>query len=100
MAYRVQAAAVARQVAGGARVVGHKAGVRGLDDTKSGFRITLVGYWLIGLPAAWVFGQLADLETVGVWLGLLTGLAATALLLLRRYNQALSLRSVEEPAVA
>jgi MATE family multidrug resistance protein len=74
--------------------------LRGLDDTKSGFRITLVGYWLIGLPAAWVLGDLADLETVGVWLGLLTGLAATALLLLRRYSQALSLRAAEEPAVA
>lgn len=74
--------------------------LRGLDDTKSGFRITLVGYWLIGLPAAWLLGHLADLETVGVWLGLLTGLAATALLLLRRYNQALAHRSAAEPAVA
>ncbi|MEU9167582.1 MATE family efflux transporter [Streptomyces sp. NPDC048420] len=74
--------------------------LRGLDDTKSGFRITLVGYWLIGLPAAWLLGNLADLETVGVWLGLLTGLAATALLLLRRYNQALARRAAVEPAVA
>ncbi|MFF5476641.1 MATE family efflux transporter [Streptomyces sp. NPDC012935] len=74
--------------------------LRGLDDTKSGFRITLVGYWLIGLPAAWLLGSLADLETAGVWLGLLTGLAATAVLLLRRYNQTLSHRAAEEPAVA
>jgi MATE family multidrug resistance protein len=74
--------------------------LRGLDDTKSGFRITLVGYWLIGLPAAWLLGELAGLETVGVWLGLLTGLAATALLLLRRYGQALALRAAKEPAVA
>jgi MATE family multidrug resistance protein len=66
--------------------------LRGLDDTKSGFRITLVGYWLIGLPAAWLLGRPAGLDTVGVWLGLLTGLAATAVLLLRRYNRALSLR--------
>ncbi|MGA5552382.1 2-keto-4-pentenoate hydratase [Streptomyces pseudogriseolus] len=44
MAYRVQAAAVARQVAGGARVVGHKAGVTsramleqmGVDEPDSG----------------------------------------------------------------
>jgi MATE family multidrug resistance protein len=74
--------------------------LRGLDDTKSGFRITLVGYWLIGLPAAWLLGHLADLKTVGVWLGLLTGLAATALLLLRRYNQSLTHRTTEQPAVA
>ncbi|MGW1271559.1 MATE family efflux transporter [Streptomyces sp. NPDC002491] len=74
--------------------------LRGLDDTRSGFRITLIGYWLIGLPAAWLLGDLADLETVGVWLGLLTGLAATALLLLRRYNQSLSRRTAEQPALA
>ncbi|WP_031475688.1 MATE family efflux transporter [Streptomyces bicolor] len=75
--------------------------LRGLDDTRSGFRITLVGYWLIGLPAAWLFGRLAGWDTVGVWLGLLTGLAATAVLLLRRYNRALSLRGgAEQPVVA
>ncbi|MEV1076751.1 MATE family efflux transporter [Streptomyces sp. NPDC050211] len=74
--------------------------LRGLDDTKSGFRITLVGYWLIGLPAAWIFGSLADWDTVGVWLGLLTGLAATAILLLRRYSRALSLRVSRQPATA
>lgn len=71
--------------------------LRGLDDTRSGFRITLVGYWLIGLPAAWLLGHLAGLETLGVWLGLLTGLAATALLLLRRYGRALSLRATDRP---
>jgi MATE family multidrug resistance protein len=64
--------------------------LRGLDDTKSGFRITLIGYWIIGLPAAWLFAYAFDLDTLGIWLGLLTGLAATALLLLRRYNTALA----------
>jgi MATE family multidrug resistance protein len=77
--------------------------LRGLDDTKSGFRITLVGYWLVGLPAAWLFGRPAGLDTEGVWFGLLTGLAATALLLLRRYHRALTLRATAaagQPAVA
>ncbi|AJE38906.1 MATE family efflux transporter [Streptomyces nodosus] len=64
--------------------------LRGLDDTKSGFRITLIGYWAIGLPAAWLFAYALGLDTVGIWLGLLTGLAATALLLLRRYDTALA----------
>ncbi|MFI1780580.1 MATE family efflux transporter [Streptomyces rubiginosohelvolus] len=64
--------------------------LRGLDDTKSGFRITLIGYWAIGLPVAWLFAYALGLDTLGIWLGLLTGLAATALLLLRRYNTALS----------
>ncbi|MEU8488865.1 MATE family efflux transporter [Streptomyces sp. NPDC048641] len=64
--------------------------LRGLNDTKSGFRITLIGYWVIGLPASWLFAYGLNLDTVGIWLGLLTGLAATALLLLRRYNTALA----------
>ncbi|MEU6609203.1 MATE family efflux transporter [Streptomyces shenzhenensis] len=61
--------------------------LRGLDDTKGGFRVTLVGYWLVGLPAAALFGFAAGLDTFGIWLGLLTGLAITALLLLRRFQQ-------------
>ncbi|MFJ9817710.1 MATE family efflux transporter [Streptomyces sp. NPDC101151] len=64
--------------------------LRGLDDTKSGFRITLIGYWAVGLPAAWLLAYAVNLGIVGVWLGLLTGLAATATLLLRRYNSALT----------
>ncbi|MFJ3823522.1 MATE family efflux transporter [Streptomyces nodosus] len=64
--------------------------LRGLNDTKSGFRITLIGYWAIGLPAAWLFAYALGLDTLGIWLGLLTGLAATALLLLRRYDTALA----------
>ncbi|MFJ3662525.1 MATE family efflux transporter [Streptomyces sp. NPDC090119] len=53
--------------------------LRGLDDTRSGFRITVIGYWAVGLPAAWLLAFALHLETVGIWLGLLTGLAATAL---------------------
>ncbi|WP_033037395.1 MATE family efflux transporter [Streptomyces monomycini] len=60
--------------------------LRGLDDTRSGFRITLIGYWGVGLPAAWLLAFAAGLHTLGIWLGLLTGLATTAVLLLRRYG--------------
>ncbi|MDQ1716989.1 MAG: multidrug resistance protein family, partial [Pseudonocardiales bacterium] len=59
--------------------------LRGLDDTVGGFRITLIGYWLIGLPLAWLMGKATRHDTVGVWSGLLIGLAATATLLLRRF---------------
>ncbi|MEU2545501.1 MATE family efflux transporter [Streptomyces roseolus] len=69
--------------------------LRGLDDTKGGFHVTLIGYWAIGLPAAWVLGRLTGLDTTGVWLGLLTGLAATAVLLLRRYHRGLTSRAAE-----
>ncbi|SDT82990.1 multidrug resistance protein, MATE family [Streptomyces sp. TLI_053] len=63
--------------------------LRGLDDTGSGFRITLIGYWAVGLPAAWLLAYPLGGETRGLWLGLLVGLATTAVLLLRRYTRAL-----------
>jgi hypothetical protein len=63
--------------------------LRGLDDTKGGFHVTLVGYWLVGLPAAALLGLAIGLDTLGIWLGLLTGLATTAVLLLRRFNRGL-----------
>ncbi|MCW7983959.1 multidrug transporter [Streptomyces platensis subsp. clarensis] len=73
--------------------------LRGLDDTKSGFRITLIGYWAVGLPASWLLAYALDLATLGIWLGLLTGLATTALLLLRRYSHQLAgYRSEPVPA--
>jgi MATE family multidrug resistance protein len=59
--------------------------LRGLDDTKSGFRLSLLGYWAAGLPAAWLIGKLAGLGPTGAWLGLTLGLATTATLLLRRF---------------
>ncbi|MDT0452257.1 MATE family efflux transporter [Streptomyces hesseae] len=71
--------------------------LRGLDDTKGGFRATLVGYWLVGLPASLLLGYAADLRTLGLWLGLLAGLATTAALLLRRYAAGLRARGGAVP---
>ncbi|MFI7295141.1 hypothetical protein [Streptomyces sp. NPDC050121] len=73
--------------------------LRGLDDTKGGFRVTLVDYWLVGLPAAALLGFAAGWDTVGIWLGLLIGLGTTALLLLRRFNHVLTLHTAP-PAIA
>ncbi|MCX5149838.1 MATE family efflux transporter [Streptomyces sp. NBC_00320] len=67
--------------------------LRGLDDTKSGFRITLIGYWAVGLPASWLLAYALGLDTLGIWLGLLIGLATTAVLLLRRYTHSLDRRA-------
>jgi MATE family multidrug resistance protein len=60
--------------------------LRGLDDTAGGFRATIVGYWAVGLPAVLLVGLALGLGPVGVWLGMLAGLATTAALLLRRYS--------------
>ncbi len=56
--------------------------LRGVGDAAGPFRISLVGYWLIGLPAGYLLGVTADWGVEGVWTGQTIGLAATAAILL------------------
>ncbi len=56
--------------------------LRGVGDTAGPFRISLIGYWLIGLPAGYVLGVSAGWGVQGVWIGQTIGLAATAVILL------------------
>jgi multidrug resistance protein, MATE family len=65
--------------------------LRGLGNTKSGFRITLIGYWAVGTPAMLLFGYGLGLHGPGVWIGLCAGFGVTAVLLLRRFRKDLSL---------
>ncbi|GGK20355.1 MATE family efflux transporter [Pilimelia terevasa] len=55
--------------------------LRGIGDTAGPFRISLVGYWLIGLPMGYLLGVAADWGVQGVWIGQTVGLAATAAIL-------------------
>ena len=76
--------AAAFQLADGAQVIG--AGMlRGLHDTRWPLIFALVGYWGVGLGiGSWLaFG--ADWQGVGIWVGLASGLAAVALLMLARW---------------
>lgn len=72
------------QIADGAQVVG--AGMlRGLHDTKIPMIYALTGYWGIGFPLAVILGFFTPLSGVGIWLGLASGLAIVAVLMLRRW---------------
>ncbi|MBL1079577.1 MATE family efflux transporter [Nocardia sp. 2] len=73
--------------------------LRGLKDTKAGFRLSLVGYWGVGLPTALLLAFPANLGAPGVWWGLTAGLATTAVLMLRRYFTLLHVREQEHPRV-
>ncbi|WP_432123791.1 MATE family efflux transporter [Streptomyces sp. C10-9-1] len=59
--------------------------LRGIGDTAGPFRVSLVGYWLIGLPAGCLLGITAGWGVEGVWTGQTVGLAATAALLLAAF---------------
>jgi MATE family multidrug resistance protein len=52
--------------------------LRGLEDVKVPTVITLIGYWLIALPLAYVLAFNFKLQTVGVWIGLLVSLIFVA----------------------
>lgn len=47
----------------------------------------MIGYWLIGFPAAWALAFEAHLGAVGVWIGLSVGSLAYASLLLLRFRR-------------
>jgi MATE family multidrug resistance protein len=59
--------------------------LRGLHDSKRPFVIALLGYWAIGAPVGLALAFLTPLGAVGVWMGLATGLAIVAGLLLSRW---------------
>jgi multidrug resistance protein, MATE family len=60
--------------------------LRGLQDVFLPTLYTFISYWLIGFPLSLYLGMYTDLGSTGIWIGLLAGLTAAALLLLWRFN--------------
>lgn len=55
--------------------------LRGLSDTRVPMFVAIIGYWLVGLPVAYLCGFVLDMSGVGIWLGLAGGLAFVAVVL-------------------
>ncbi|MEO2051387.1 MAG: MATE family efflux transporter [Allomuricauda sp.] len=60
--------------------------LRGLQDVKVPTLITFVAYWLIGFPISFYLGLYTDLTSTGIWIGLLSGLTASAVMLYLRFR--------------
>jgi MATE family multidrug resistance protein len=60
--------------------------LRGLTDVKIPTAITFISYWIISLPIGYILGFTLKLGVQGVWIGLLIGLASSALMLMLRFN--------------
>jgi len=60
--------------------------LRGLQDVKIPAFITFVSYWIIGFPVSYYLGLHTSLESIGIWIGLFTGLFAASILLYLRFN--------------
>lgn len=72
------------QLVDGAQVVAAHS-LRGLSDTKIPMILAIVGYWMVGLPIAYVLGFVAEWRGIGIWIGLASGLAFVAVVLVTRF---------------
>ena len=60
--------------------------LRGLQDVKIPMYMTFVSYWVIGFPISIYLGLYTSYAATGIWIGLLAGLSAAAILLFLRFN--------------
>ncbi|MBO9639981.1 MAG: MATE family efflux transporter, partial [Siphonobacter aquaeclarae] len=59
--------------------------LRGMADVNLPTGITLVAYWIVGLPVGYLFAFVLGMDALGIWIGLTTGLAVAAVLLSWRF---------------
>jgi MATE family multidrug resistance protein len=73
--------------------------LRGVGDTRAAMIAGFVGYWLIGIPISAWLGFRTRAGPVGLWWGLVAGLAAVAVFLLVRIRHKLWRREVRRVEV-
>lgn len=56
--------------------------LRGMGRPDAGAALSLVGYYVIALPLAYVLGFVAELGLLGIWIGMALGLVVVAVTLL------------------
>ncbi|MBX2828004.1 MAG: MATE family efflux transporter [Flavobacteriaceae bacterium] len=60
--------------------------LRGMQDVKIPTLITFVAYWVIGFPISYYLSMFTEYKSSGIWIGLLAGLTASAILLFFRFQ--------------
>ena len=60
--------------------------LRGLHDARMPMLFALIGYWAIGLPLGASLAFALGLGGIGIWIGLATGLATVAALMISRWH--------------
>ncbi|MCC5929733.1 MAG: MATE family efflux transporter [Cyclobacteriaceae bacterium] len=74
------------QISDGIQVVGLGV-LRGMADVKIPTIITMIAYWFMGLPVAYLLGFTFNLGAHGIWIGLFIGLTTAAVLLYLRFKR-------------
>jgi len=60
--------------------------LRGMQDVKIPTLITFIAYWMIGFPISYYLGMYTEYKSSGIWIGLLAGLTASAVMLYLRFH--------------
>jgi multidrug resistance protein, MATE family len=60
--------------------------LRGLTDVKIPLLISILSYWVIAMPISYLLGFVFNFGAVGIWVGLLLGLATLGITMLFRFN--------------
>jgi MATE family multidrug resistance protein len=74
------------QLSDGIQVVGLGA-LRGMSDVRVPTIVTLIAYWVIGLPLGYILAFSFGMQEIGIWVGLLVGLTVTGIMLLYRFHK-------------
>ena len=83
------------QLSDGLQVVGLGV-LRGLADIKLPTILTFVAYWVFSLPLGYFLGFTLKMNTIGIWLGLLSGLTFSAVFLYYRYKKLTTLSALKK----
>lgn len=73
------------QISDGVQVVVLGA-LRGMQDVKIPTLITFIAYWVIGFPISFYLSMYTEYKSSGIWIGLLAGLTASAVMLYLRFH--------------
>ncbi len=73
--------------------------LRGLQDVKIPTLFCFIAYWVIGFPICFYLGKEDVLGSMGIWIGLLVGLSASAVMLYFRFNY-LSKKLIEKGSIS
>ncbi len=59
--------------------------LRGVQDTRIPMIVAALSYWVVGIPCSYLLGFVVGLGGIGVWLGLVGGLACAGVFLMARF---------------
>jgi len=60
--------------------------LKGIQDVNVPTAITFISYWIVGFPISYYLGINTSLGVIGIWIGLLTGLTCSAILVYMRFK--------------